>query len=230
MGATSARQIDALMEKASRSLAAMDYFAAEKLAEKALTQARHRNDYDRMARIVLPLQEARRQQLQSALDAGEVSILEELPEDLEPEVGCYLVRPPLVGADARRLKQAARDRGVAIAVVCREPDTTLKLCPIVAIGPGVTIRTKIERPKDTDHPGLPWFAHALESLGDFAIETLDPALTLSRRIDALLHRLDAIPLHEGLHQALADACRIACCDDTDPDVAGERRQPSGSGA
>jgi hypothetical protein len=56
---------------------------------------------------------------------------------------------------------------------------------------------------------MAWFVDAMEALGDAAIEYLDPALPIVKRVDALLARLDAIPDHEGLHLALAEACQQA---------------------
>ena len=98
------------------------------------------------------------------------------------------------------------DAEVPAAVLCREPLTKLKLCPIVTIGQ-VTIRTKIDPPKHWDRPTLDWFMAALEALGDAAIETLDRNADPIRLVDAILARLDALPDHEKLHQELAHACR-----------------------
>ena len=55
---------------------------------------------------------------QDGLDDG-------VTEDMELEPGCYLVRPPLVGADARRLRLAAFEREIPVTVICREPRTQL---------------------------------------------------------------------------------------------------------
>lgn len=201
------RQIDTMMEQASRALADTDYFKAERLALKALLSARQAEDFERMTRIVLPLQEARRQRRQLALDHGSVTIIDQ-PRGEQSEIGtgCFLFRPPQVGADARRFRLAAFEEGIAVAVICREPLTQLRLCPIVAIAPGVTVREKVDPPADPDAPDLPWFAEAMEALGDAAIDELDAELTPIKRIDALLARLDAIPDHEGLHHALVEAC------------------------
>jgi len=227
-------QIDALMEEASQALAHTAYFQADRLARRGLLMARDADDFGRMARIILPLQEARRQRLQQALDVGSVTIVQMPIEETTPiEPGCYLIQPPQVGADARRLRLAAMEREIPVAVVCREPLTSLKLCPIVAISPGVTIRTKIDEPADPAHPDLPWFLEAMEALGDFAISSLDPALTTLKRIDALLNRLDTIPDHEGLHQALEEACRQALQEQAEQEEgrrAGRGKRRSGSRA
>lgn len=204
------KQIDALMEQAEAAMARTQWFEAERIAEKAMRLARQGADFERMARIVLPLQEARRQRYQLALDVGTITIIDaSVTEETTVEEGCYLVRPPQVGADARRLRLAALQQEIPVAVVCREPLTMLKLCPVVAIGPGVTVRTKVDPPDDADAPTLDWFVNAMEELGDAAVDELDPQMATLKRLDALLGRVEAIPDHEGLHHALAETCRIA---------------------
>lgn len=210
MSAARAAKIDELMEKASEALAQTSYFEAERLASKAMEMAHAGREYEHMARIVLPLQEARRQRLQLALDTDAVVVVQhEITEEMEVGPGCYLVQPPQVGADARRLRLLALRREVPLAVVCREPLTQLRMWPVVAICPGLTVRTPIEPPDDEDAVDLAWFAGALEELGDWSLESMDDSMPVTRRIEALLQRLDAVPEHEGLHQVLGDACREA---------------------
>ncbi|MBL9150353.1 MAG: hypothetical protein JNM94_16820 [Phycisphaerae bacterium] len=212
MQQTQTKQIQQVMEKAQAALHRNAWFEAERLALKGLDLARVARDYALMARIVLPLQEARRQRLQLALDTKKVVIVDQpIGEEFRAETGCFLVQPPTVGADARRIRLAALEQEVPVAVVCREPKTRMGQCPIVAIGQ-VTIRTKIAPPKNWDKPTMAWFVGALESLGDAAIETLDRSIDAMRQVDALLARLDAIPDHERLHQELADACKQAARD------------------
>lgn len=205
------RKIDDLMEKASEALGQMAYFEAEHMALKALNMAWQRNDFERMTRIVLPLQEARRQRFQQALEAGSITIVDETPitEDIALEPGCYLVFPPLVGADARRLRLAGLTRDIPVAVVCLEPRTQLGLFPVVATVPGKSFRTKIKPPKDPENIEMAWFAGALEDLGDATLQTIDPEKSVERRIEAILEMLDAMPEHEGLHQVLERTCREA---------------------
>ena len=221
--ATKHRKIDELMEKASEALARMSYFEAERLAVKALNMAWQQRDYERMARILMPLQEARRLRYQIALDLAKITIIDEqlINEEFRIYPGCYLVRPPRVGAGARRLRLAAFNAEIPVAVVCREPDTILKLCPIVAISPGNSIRTQIDRPEDPDDPDMAWFVGAMEALGDAAIEDMDTGKAVEKRLEYLLGCLDAIPEHERLHQALARTCREAAQNlaDTPPPTA-----------
>jgi len=224
MAAAKERKIDDVMAKATEALARTDYFEAERLCEQSLAIARQEADFERMARIVLPLQEARRLRFQAAIDVGKIRIVDKtVTDEVKVEAGCYLVQPPQVGADARRLRMAALQQKKAVAVLCREPLTMLKQLPIVAIGTGATIRTRIEPPKNPVKPDLAWFVAAFEQLGDAALESLDSSLPGPRKIDALLDRLNALPEHEKLHQALADACRAAAKDVTlhDAEVAGK---------
>lgn len=209
MPAVKAVQIDELMERASEALQQTRYFEAERMAMKALAMARGINDFDRLARIALPLQEARRQRMQAAIDTDQIHIVDQpFGEDAVHAAGCYLVRPPLVGADARRLRLKAIERDVPVIVVCREPTTDLKLIPIVAIG-RFTLRTKVRPADKNESVTMEWFLSALEALGDTALDEIDPGLTPERRVDALLDRLDTLPEHEKLHQALAEAAKIA---------------------
>lgn len=222
-GATSVQQ---LMERAQAALHRNQWFEAERMAQRALEMARAGREFTLMARIALPLQEARRQRMQLAFDAANFRIVDEpFGEEVRVDAGCYLVQPPLVGADARRLRLAALDQEVPVAVLCREPLTKLKLCPIVAIGQ-LTIRTKIDPPKHWEHPTLDWFIAALESLGDAAIETLDRGCDPIRLVDAILARLDAMPDHEKLHQELAHACREAARAIAEGRISAQGDQPA----
>ena len=203
-----AEGVSDLMERAEAASRRRAWFEAERLATKALSIARAADDFDAMARILLPLQEVRRQRLAEAFEAAKkVRVLAEAPnEQTQAAPGIHLVEPPLVGADARRFRLLALEQEVPVAVVCREPITRLNECPIVAIGP-VTIRTKIDPPKKPSAPTPAWMAKALEELGDAAIANLDPGQDLLKRIDHLLNCLETHPDHEKLHQALAELCR-----------------------
>ena len=129
-------------------------------------------------------------------------------DDVTIEPGCYLLQPPLVGAHARRLRHLAVSREINAVVMCREPVIRMGLVPFVALGIGATVRTKMKLPADIEDPDLDWYVSAMEALGEAATE-LDPALSVEKRINALLPRVDAIPEHAGLHQYLEDSCREA---------------------
>ncbi len=223
--ATTARRIDNLLSKAEKSLRRKRYFETERMADEALLMARQERDYQRMATIIRPLQKARQGRLALAVDIGRVTILNApFTEGDEIEPGSYLVRPPMVGVDARRFRLAAFALKVPVAVVCCEPTTQLGLCPLVALSGNVVVRTKIDPPADPDHPDLPWLLEAMQALGDWAIESMDTQLAPERYIDELLSRIDAIPEHDGLHECLEAACRHEAEATAAQPVAGDRKR------
>lgn len=200
------KRIEGLMEEAEAAMRRNHWFQAESHAAKALQTARQGEEWALMARIVLPLQEARRQRLAPALESRKVTILDQpLPEAIKASKGCVLVQPPLVGADARRLRLAAMAQEVSVAVLCREPLTRMRQCPVVAIG-AATVRTKLAPPKVWEKPTMEWFVSAMEELGDAAIQMVDTGVDLDRQIDQVLAYLDAVPDHEKLHQLLSEMC------------------------
>jgi hypothetical protein len=147
---TSARtpdKIDSLMETASRALVQCRYHDCERLCVEALERAFVAADYERMARILLPLEEARRQKRCMAFDTRHVSIVDgSIPTGRNLKPGCYLVAPPRVGIDGRLLREAANKKKVPVIIVVREPESRDGKWPVVSIGP-VTIRTKVDPPR-----------------------------------------------------------------------------------
>lgn len=203
---------DRLMEEASEALVATRYFDCERKASEALALVHQSHDYDRMGRIVLPLQEARRLRRQLACDVKKVVRVDSYPEleglmtgakPIKP--GCYLLEPPLVGADGRELREKALSADIPVLVIVREPQSRLGLIPIVAVGP-FTIRTKVDPPKKVD---VAWIQSAAEALGDDALSLVDPEECAADRVDHIIDLLAAFPDHEKLHQALAAACTEA---------------------
>ncbi|MSR17667.1 MAG: hypothetical protein EXS00_00605 [Phycisphaerales bacterium] len=203
-------RVESLLESASASLKSSEWFEAERLAMRGIQLAHADGQFGLIARIALPLQEARRQRIQLALDARKkvVVMSSGVTEEMKIESGCYLLEPPLVGADARRLRLSALAREIPVAVMCREPMTLLRLTPIVSIGE-ITVRTRIDPPKKPEAPDMKWFVRSMRELGDAAIGMLDTGLEASRQVDAVLAFLDSVPDHEALHQVLADVCRLA---------------------
>jgi len=215
-------QVDELMERASLALAATDYFEVERLSLRSLGAARLACDFERMARICLPLQEARRQKREQAWDAGPVALVRSTGDVQRPmRPGCYLVQPPLIGRDGRQLRETADRKGVPVSVLTREPLTRAGKWPIVAVGtlvarvqvdppwPVERVEDSVSKDADVRLPPLAWFAAASEALGDAAIARVNPADHPHHRVDDLLDFLDAHPEHEKLHQALEAACREA---------------------
>ena len=210
----SATKIDELMERASHALVETRYFEAERLALDALSRARAATDYERMARICLPLLESRRQKRLAAADAGRLVRLDHESEAPALESGCYLLEPLLVAADGRELRDRANADEVPIFVVVREPKTQLGLWPVAMIGP-VTVRTRVKPPAADDEPTLEWMQAALEALGDAAIDSIDLNRPAWHRVDQVLERLGTVPEHEKLHQLLAETCKEAALESKD---------------
>jgi hypothetical protein len=241
---THANAIDQLMERASEALMSMRYFEAERLASRGLASALAKGDFGRIARITLPLQEARRQIRQLACDACPeliTGVLEDFPR--RPlSSGCYLAQPPLTAMDARSIRRQAWDRDSCAILMTREPLTRDGLWPIAAVGVGeltVTTRIKVTPPVEvtpqagiptrdvyTRLPGIRWFEATLEALGDRAIASLPTGDPPAHRVMDLIERLDACPEHEKLHQALAAECRRAA-DAPEPRL--PRRRGPGAG-
>ena len=204
------KQIQTQVDRALDALHDESWFLAEKHFLKALLASRGREDWEGMIEIIEGMRQCRRGIRRKALVRGSVRICNEgLTENMVLATGRYLVEPPLVGADARKLIQAAREQEIPVAVVCREPLTQMGLVPIVAIAPGTTVRVQIEAPPNEKKPTTAWFKGAMESLGDAALEMVDPTKSVEKRVDALLGAVDAIPDHEDLYLALAETCREA---------------------
>ena len=205
--------IDEIMEAASLSLHDTRYWECEALCLRALEKAYTSQEYERMARIVMPLQEARRQKRQLAEDAADergVVVLDERPTGTGEapgltEPGCYLLRPPLVGADGRELRDRAARDAVPVFLLVREPTTRTGKCPVVMIGP-VTVRTQVDLPDDEAAPTTQWFVAAHEALGDAAIASVPRDANEDQRVTHFYERLATITEHEKLHQAFEQVC------------------------
>lgn len=196
-----------MMEEASAALTAGEYFDCEHIADEALHMAWQRQEYGEMARILLPLQEARRQRRLAAVDADHVRILESgLPSPgsvLQP--GIYIVQPPQVGADAMALRHAALTQKIPVIALAVEPVTRMGLLPVVSVGP-VVLRTRVPQPARID---ASWVLEAIDCLTSQAIAALDTTRPLGRQIDILVDDLDALPESELLHQRLMETCIAA---------------------
>lgn len=205
-------------------------FAAETGLARALRLARTGKALDLMPGICTQLSERRLARRAEAIATETLYVVED-PFDDEAEVrpGVYLLRPPLlVGADARRLRMMAMEQRVAVFPVCHEPVTAMGLCPVVAIAPGATIRTKVRPPAGDveDGPLIEWIGSTFDALGDAAVDSIDSALAAVKRLDQLLDRLDAIPEHAGLHQAVAAVTDEAATELAEEEAAGGRRRRS----
>lgn len=215
-------RIDEIMEQASRLLGETRAIEAESLCVRALDLAVKASDWERAGRIVLPLQESRRLRRQMATDSGVVRLMDTQAQTRKQAEGvCYLFQPPLIAADARAFRESALRRGVPAFVLTREPMTREGLWPVSAVSV-LTVRTRIKPPagvaaKDsgvthdevTGAIPVSWFEAAAEALGDSAIASVEAKEPAAHRVLDLIERLDALPEHEKLHQALERACQEA---------------------
>jgi len=208
------KSLDALIKRAGQSLDEGACFDAERTAEKAVATARTHCDWAGMIDSIDLLQAARTQRRDPSLVKGVVRILDEpVEEDDVLEAGRWLIRPPLVGAVARRLRLNSLARDIPVLVLCREPTTQMGLIPLVAIAPGTTVRVQVKPPSNEQKPTAAWFKSGMAALGDAAIERIDMGLELERRIDALLGALDAMPEHDAICDLLVETCKTALNDE-----------------
>lgn len=224
--------IDHIMEQASRALAQTDYLSCESLCLKALAKAYDAGDWDRYARILMPLQEARRQRRMTAADGavrlGTADLDSPAEHWLEQiETGCVMVTHPHMKEDALALDQAARKHHRYIEVLFADnPPAVETWCvrslraPRVErnipapprgwtnqwLAPGETPATP-----HSDASPADWFLDAAQALGDAAVLAVDadPTARLGSltRIDRLQSMLNVVTDHEILHQRLAEAAR-----------------------
>jgi hypothetical protein len=190
------------MEEASRALSNGDYFVCERAASNALQMAFQREDYERMTRILLPLEEARRQKRLAAVDTGRLKILDTSEQLDDPiESGCYLLEPLLVAADGRNLRDRANEEEIPVLVIVHEPVTRTGHWPLAMVGP-VTVRTRVDPPEKVT---IEWLLAASEALGDM----VDPELETPSLVSNIYDRMQTCVDHDGLHQVLMKACALA---------------------
>lgn len=214
------QRLDAKMEAASRALVAMDYLACERWSVEALAEARAAEDWAYYARILLPLQESRRQRRMIAAE-GTIRLgaagLDGHPatwlERLNP--GCIVLTHPRTPDEARQLQQAAREqrRHVEVLYAARgEQAWTVQTFE----GPRATATMPAPPPETTDRwlsdpadgrrqDASRWFMEATEKLGDALIASVADAEGTPQRVDALERALAGMTDHEKLHQRLAEA-------------------------
>ncbi len=200
----SGSEIDVMMERAVTALTKGEYFVAEQLCDLSLHGARQLNDFDRMSRIALPLQEARRQRRLLAVECGKVFLCnEQSMPGRDPEVpigaGCYVILPPCAGADARQIERVAFAQQVPVIAFGREPITSMGLLPIVIVGT-MTIRVKVQPPADMDPE---WCLGVIEQFAAQGMSELDTTRATIRQLDDALALLNTVRLSEDLHQKVS---------------------------
>jgi hypothetical protein len=204
-------KLDGIMDRASQALADIDYLACETLCMEALAEARKAKRFGYYARVLMPLQEARRQRRMIAAQ-GDVQIgTAESGIDAdgwlaEHQAGCIVLTHPLTAKDALALAERAHSEKKFIEVLFadNEPDApswTLRSYD----GPDVCCDVKAPTP---DQDVAQWFLLATEKLGDAALRSTDDTLKGEALILDLEARLRVFPDHELLHQRLAEAARM----------------------
>ena len=115
--------LDVVMERASRALVEMDYLESESLCLEGLRIARGERDWVGYTRVLMPLQECRRQRRMIAAESGvQLGTAEGLDAWTQTGHGCVAVTRPLSIEDARRLaQQAGRARRHVEVLWCDNP-------------------------------------------------------------------------------------------------------------
>jgi hypothetical protein len=221
--------LDVTMQRASVALGEMDYLTCETLCLQALSDARRVGDWAYYARVLMPLQEARRQRRLMAAEG----VLRLGTTDLRPPVadwvnhartGCFVVTHPHTADDARALLDALRRGRHHVEVLYADNPADATTWRLTAIeGPATTSDYAAPPSAWRDHwlpAGAPearvrdagitrtagdWFLDACEALGDAALARLSPDERAD--VDALEPLLAVAPDHEILHQTLAFAAR-----------------------
>lgn len=126
---TPSTELDAIMEDASGALSRMEYLVCEARCLEALAVARQQSDWAYYARILLPLQEARRQRRMIAAE-GVVRLgsagLEGQPTDWLDTVapGCIVLTQPHTAATARELATTVRTKRLCAEVLLADNPVT----------------------------------------------------------------------------------------------------------
>ncbi len=183
------------------------WFKAESNAVVAIDRARSTSNWQDLSVEIGNLSHARIERAGAARNGKRVQIIQNNEEsEVVHEGGRYLVQPPLVARDAALLDNRLKSEGVSSVVVCREPVTSLGLCPIVALGSGVTVRVQVEEPKNPKSPTCGWFDHAIEELGDHVLEQINHDSPVQRQLDYLLAHFSAIPTYMRIYHCATGLC------------------------
>lgn len=215
--------LDDLMETASQALARLEYARCESLCVDALARARDAEDWVMYQRVLLPLQEARRQRRQAALD-GPIMLGTTRPtDDLAPQIsgmdqGCIVLTWPNTPSAAAALSEALGKRKQPIELLFGDNTPDAKTWRITSYrGPGLSVDLPAPRAgwvgqwidPATTAPPTPahWFMQASEALGDAALATIDAPPGTLEHLQALEGALACVDDHEILHQRLASAAK-----------------------
>jgi len=222
-----ATQIDSIMQAASEALARMDYLEAEALCLEALGRARQAGDWAYYGRILLPLQECRRQRRMIAAAAGVRLGTGDIEADTCPwpatgQAGCIVVTHPHTAETARSIEQTARQQRRYIEVLLADNPSSAEAWTLRSFA-GPTVQCVVPAPDPSwrdrwltpsadeavKQPVGPadWFLDACEALGDAALASVQHPPGTEQRIAALEQCLEVVRDHEILHQQLGQAAR-----------------------
>lgn len=209
------------METASQALAKLDYARCEALCLQALGQARDQADWVMYRRVLLPLQETRRQKRQAALDGPIRLGTAEREDDVaaligELDQGCVVLTWPYTAADAMSLHRVVRDKALPIEVLFADNEAGDAAWWITSFAqPALRVELPAPNaqwvgqwigPSSTAAPAAAhWFMRASEALGNTALAQIVATPGTPEHLQALEQSLSAVGDHEILHQRLADA-------------------------
>lgn len=220
-------ELDDIMEQASVALAKMEYLTCESFCLTALSRARGAENWGYYARILLPLQEARRQRRMIAAEGvirlGTATLTGQPEEWLrDARAGCIVVTHPHKPNIAHALDAAAQEQRLYVEVLFADnaidaPKWVLRSFrgPSVVCEVAAPPREWLDRWLAPGGNGVPrgertpadWFIDATEAMGDAALAQLPSTLSPSERLAALEACLDVVTDHEIIHQRLGDAAR-----------------------
>ncbi len=223
--------LDALMERASVALVGMDYLTCEDLCLEALAQARAEERWAYYARVLLPLQEARRHRRMIAAEGvvrlGSTSLDLADPQLAAKEAspGCLVLTHPHTVADAATLVAHAREQHLFLEVLFCDNTTSDETWRVtshdgspVAVSLPAPPPAWRDRPLAWDQPPPPtarktpsrpadWVIDAGEALGDAALSQVAGITAPAQRLVALEACLLTAPDHELILQHLGATVR-----------------------
>lgn len=202
--------IESLMDRATASLSGGRFIESERISDEALHRAWKSGQYGLMSRILLPLQESRRQRRLEAAETGKVFVIEEgqvIPGSDEGALasGCYVVMPPNVAADARQIRMNGLMQECSVVAFACEPRTQAGLLPVAVVGP-CALRARLKPVKAFT---VSWCLKVVEALSSEALMYMDRTRPIEKQVDVLMDYLDALPESEEFHLELAEAARKA---------------------
>lgn len=229
--------LESIMEPASEALAKMDYLTCEDRCLEALGLAKQAGDWSQYARVLLPLQEARRQRRLIAAEGVIRLGTGGLPGDpmdwiTRCQAGCVIVTQPHDAGVAEDLIHQTQRQRLYVEVLWVDNQPQAHDWMITALT-GIDSRCSVTAPprswvdrwlQPLGSQGLTrndvargqqgvaitpgdWFLNACEALGDAALSQVTSTLGTLDRVEALERCLAAVTDHEVLHQELAAAAR-----------------------